>query len=757
MQNRELDQKQIIVISLISILLLAAAIGADIWMKADAQTKQETEQTEPVATPSEATAAASYQYAEISSRLTDIVKDTPYEPGPSVLNLAYYYPDGADTSDVMNSYAGQLYTKLMQREAAYMAAIYNLGDEQPLQMAAQLGLEKNRVLGKYNPTDAAQNPADPESWAINRFKNINIAFYDGDGNRINGYSTVKEILAMASVYTYYHDMMDANAMEAYATALWDRSHSRKISMSGVYYDSGCLNRSIAEEAAEAVAQEQQQAALENALAAGTARSAGDAELAIQEAMATMPFQKNGSSETNQQPSQQPSAQAGSIDGAYVEGGPGDTSAASEGPADAAANATEAVTTGTETAEQQEAAGNVPTGASGQTGTQSQEGQGNAQTETSKSGSAAAAGISETPAPLKAQALELAGYDGTDMTAAAATTIGSTLFVEEQTNGTGEETVSTNGGTASTGGETASSIQPTNSTSEGQMAVSPSESAAVTNVQPNPTETENSAAAEGATLAPAAAEETLSNEMSSDELILCPGHIDLYITVTLKGIDDASGLVQEDVIGRDPANFNDRWQGWTDERLAEVRTLNGADWFQEYGLTISAINIGTPLTQEQISGYMALLPAELSAKRRDIVNFALQSVGKVPYYWGGKPYGPNYERNRFGTLISPDTKGRILRGLDCSGWINWVYWSSTGQELSGESTGTLIGCGRRINREEMQPGDIMVRTGPDAHVVMFLGWAENGSMIVIHETGGVINNVVVSEFSSDWPYYRALAD
>lgn len=790
MHNRELDQKQIIVISLISILLLAAAIGADIWMKAEAQTQQEAAQKTAEATPSDAVPA--YQYARISSRLTEIVEDSPYEPGPSVLNLAYYYPDGADTSDVMNSYAGQLYTKLMQREAAYMAAIYDLGDEQPLHMATQLGFEKNRVLGKYNPTDAAQNPADPASWVIGRFKNINIAFYDGDGNRINGYSTVKEILAMASVYTYYHDMMDAQAMESYAMALWDRSHTRKVSMSGVYYDSGCLNRSIAEEAAEAVAQEQQQAALENTLATGTARSAGDAELAVQQEVATFaplpsPNATSGAANSGTETASTSPASVG-----YVAGGPGDTAAGqnqlsdgmtSSGAETASTNGLSAngisangaaentpSATGTSGNGSSAIGGTSTTGTTGGavgtisgtnsgTGTTAQTAPlqenpvisnvpaqaDNASVQTSASTEAGVAKNRATGMDFSnfsrhenGESQELLGYQGADMTVAAQAVNGPTFFGGEEASASPQNPANNQ----TQPQESAANTETTNA----QTAVSSAEA----NDEQTPVTTAGSVAVEeGATLAPL--------EQANTDASLCPGHIDLYITVTLKGIDDATGLIQEDVIGNNPDNFNENWQGWTEDRLKEVRALNAEDWFTKYGLTISAINIGTPLTQEQISSYLALLPAELSQKRRDIIHFALQSVGKVPYYWGGKPYGPNYERNSFGTLIAPDTKGRILRGLDCSGWINWVYWSVTGQELAGESTGTLIGCGRRINRGEMQPGDIMVRTGPDAHVVMFLAWAANGNMIVVHETGGVTNNVVVSEFAADWPYYRALAD
>ena len=140
-----------------------------------------------------------------------------------------------------------------------------------------------------------------------------------------------------------------------------------------------------------------------------------------------------------------------------------------------------------------------------------------------------------------------------------------------------------------------------------------------------------------------------------------------------------------------------------------------------------------------------------------MDFALHSVGKVPYYWGGKPAGAGYANNHFNVLTSPDTRGRILTGLDCSGWVSWVYWSATGSPPAGQSTGSLIGCGRRISRSALQPGDIIIRTGEDAHVVMFLCWAGNGNLIGIHETGGAVNNVVVREMTASWPYYRALLD
>ena len=153
--------------------------------------------------------------------------------------------------------------------------------------------------------------------------------------------------------------------------------------------------------------------------------------------------------------------------------------------------------------------------------------------------------------------------------------------------------------------------------------------------------------------------------------------------------------------------------------------------------------------------MARLPADLSETRKNVVRFALESVGKVPYYWGGKPSAPNYAKNSFGAITSPDDDGRVLNGLDCSGWINWVYWSATGKRLAYEGTAGLAVLGTRISRAQLKPGDIIVRTGADSHVIMFLEWTEDGQIRCIHESGGSVNNVSVSVRSANWPYYRRL--
>ena len=725
MQTNGLNQKQIIAVSLISLLLVGSAVGVDMLIKA--QPEGRAEETATVSTASSSREA--YQYADISSKLTEIVEETPYEPSPSVLNLAYFYPEGADTSDVINSYAGRLYTELTTEEARYLADLYDLSDREPLTMAKELGLPTARVMGKYNPTDPSQDPDNPATWIIKNFKNANVAFYDGDGNRINAYSAVKEIMSMASVYSYFHDMHDAESMKAYAENLWKHSHSYKISMGNVYYCSGCLNKTIQEEAEEAIAQEEQQRLLEESLAKRTAASSGDVTI-------YMPASTDGPANDMTERAEAEEAtlffDAGSQESSEEDAALGTTEeSSSETPAvimagngASAEDRTEGTAEGTTASSTTVAPATVPETAAQET-------------------TAPVTAAPATEAPETAPEATLAGFSAAR--GAEGLRYQGKLILAEGNEAT------MFGGEAPA--ETAAATQAPETTAAAAATAPETSTARETTAGPAAElESSSSQSPEEGTLA---AVDESSQASRTTTVSGCPGHIDLYITVTIYGIDDINGLMQFDTIGNDPANFNEEWQGWTDEMKEYARQLNAEDWFKRYGLTISAINVTNPLTESEIQDYLNRIPDSVSQQRKDIVSFALHSVGKVPYYWGGKPSAPSYERNGFGTLVAPDTKGRVLRGLDCSGWINWVYWSVLGQRLAGESTGTLIGCGERIARADLQPGDIIVRTGADAHVVMFLEWAGNGNMIVVHETGGVTNNVTVSEMSANWPYYRKL--
>lgn len=63
----------------------------------------------------------------------------PYQAEPDKLNLAYLYPEGADTEDIINSYAGQVFEELMVMDSEWLADLYELADVSPAVMASRLG------------------------------------------------------------------------------------------------------------------------------------------------------------------------------------------------------------------------------------------------------------------------------------------------------------------------------------------------------------------------------------------------------------------------------------------------------------------------------------------------------------------------------------------------------------------------------------------------------------------------------------------
>ena len=237
---------------------------------------------------------------------------------------------------------------------------------------------------------------------------------------------------------------------------------------------------------------------------------------------------------------------------------------------------------------------------------------------------------------------------------------------------------------------------------------------------------------------------------------CPGHTDFSINITIKGITEDNGLFRTDELAGSAAGQG-TWNGWDGPAMEQVRYLSAQDWYQVYGINTTDLFVRNPLTSAEIDIYMTMVPENTSRQKKDFIRYALSSVGKIPYYWGGKPSSPGYTGNGFGSITAPDEDGRFLKGLDCSGWINWVYWSVTGRGLGAASTGTLISSGRAITKAELVPGDICIRTGPSAHVVIFLGWAADGQMLCIQETSGNVNNVEVGIAASDWQSYRRILE
>ena len=199
-----------------------------------------TESVAAKATASDATASNATASDATASDATVIRADR--------FNLASIFPEDADQTDPLQSCGGKVFRKLYERDNSWNETVFGASSKKPLIVAGSLGIPKASLMGKYNITDKNHDPADPSTWVIGKWTKISLDIRDGNGKTTPQSSNVKEILAMASVYSFYHDMEDAEAFTSYAHRLWNASHSYSMSVSEVYYDKDCITREAVDKA-----------------------------------------------------------------------------------------------------------------------------------------------------------------------------------------------------------------------------------------------------------------------------------------------------------------------------------------------------------------------------------------------------------------------------------------------------------------------------------------------------------------------------
>ena len=156
-----------------------------------------------------------------------------------------------------------------------------------------------------------------------------------------------------------------------------------------------------------------------------------------------------------------------------------------------------------------------------------------------------------------------------------------------------------------------------------------------------------------------------------------------------------------------------------------------------------------LSDEEVAEIMEKLPADLSEERKQVVLTAYQLLGKVNYFWGGKSLVIGWD-SRWGTPMEVTAAGSSTTGtmrpfgLDCSGFVDWVFYNITGGSYvigHGGGASAQHGYCTAISWSDAQPGDLVFYPG-DSHVGIVCGFDGNGNVLIIHCASGY-NNVVVT--------------
>lgn len=202
------------------------------------------------------------------------------------------------------------------------------------------------------------------------------------------------------------------------------------------------------------------------------------------------------------------------------------------------------------------------------------------------------------------------------------------------------------------------------------------------------------------------------------------------------------------------------------RVHAINLLTVAGYDASYELVTSAqfsfygYQSQLPLTKDEAT---AILDKINGTKNQEyLIYIALSGVGRIPYYWAGRsPAGWN---TNWGNIREPSANPSgvpdIYDGLDCSGFVEWVYktaYAETATEdpLDNYSTYDMIdkyvGSSSfiEVDPSALQPGDVCIDRG---HTAIFLWYNETGDPVFIHENGGKVGCEISTRTYKAFKYF-----
>ena len=196
---------------------------------------------------------------------------------------------------------------------------------------------------------------------------------------------------------------------------------------------------------------------------------------------------------------------------------------------------------------------------------------------------------------------------------------------------------------------------------------------------------------------------------------------------------------------------------TAKTTEQMRLIYAFTKYQNDALDILLENLGSlnipmgslTISQEDAIELLENLPDDLAPARKAVVETAVQLVGRVSYFWGGKSLTLGWD-DRWGvptevTAAGSGSTGTIRPfGLDCSGFVDWTFYNATnGSYYPGRGGGaaTQHSYCTNISWSDAQPGDLVFYPD-DSHVGIVGGKDTDGNLLIVHCSGGA-NGVVIT--------------
>nr|WP_243034280.1 NlpC/P60 family protein [Butyricicoccus sp. AF15-40] len=220
----------------------------------------------------------------------------------------------------------------------------------------------------------------------------------------------------------------------------------------------------------------------------------------------------------------------------------------------------------------------------------------------------------------------------------------------------------------------------------------------------------------------------------------------YYVQTIKHEDSTENILHITITSKKATDMPDFYHFNKNQREALEEVLK-PEYAQMLAELVGTYGGEVTLDEAQIRAMLAAMPKDISERRRAVVEKAYSLLGKVNYFWGGKSSVIGWD-SRWGkltrvTAAGSRTTGTIRPyGLDCSGFVDWVFNNSLGYVIGhgGGAASQHDHC-KPISWSEAQPGDLVFYPG-DTHIGVFVGKDSSGGPLIIHCASSQ-NNVVLT--------------
>lgn len=185
--------------------------------------------------------------------------------------------------------------------------------------------------------------------------------------------------------------------------------------------------------------------------------------------------------------------------------------------------------------------------------------------------------------------------------------------------------------------------------------------------------------------------------------------------------EVTGLSKDDIYQYYSFNETSGSKKYYDSIYKKMSNIvNGNGLNSSYFLNIMNDSIITDEQRELIRSLVE--ESDISPQIKTVLTVACSLIGKVPYEWGGKAGHPGYDPSWW----SIDDSTNIQKGLDCSGFVQWVFMTAGySHDVTDNmiSTTSILHSFDTITKNELRPGDIgLLNTGEGMtnHTGIYLG-------------------------------------